>query len=75
MIDPDDLNLMQVIDEPAEVVDAIFDHYEKRGFEPSPRSAKPSSTCKARESVHVRIHQGCTGARLSAWLRNYSVGR
>jgi uncharacterized protein (TIGR00730 family) len=36
MIDPDDVNLIQVIDEPAEVVKAIFDHYEKRGFEPSP---------------------------------------
>ena len=25
------------LDEPAEVVRAIFDHYEKRGFEPSAR--------------------------------------
>jgi uncharacterized protein (TIGR00730 family) len=37
MIDPDDLDLVQVIDDPAEVVRAIFDHYEKRGFEPSAR--------------------------------------
>jgi uncharacterized protein (TIGR00730 family) len=35
MIDPEDVNLIQVIDEPAQVVKAIFDHYEKRGFEPS----------------------------------------
>jgi uncharacterized protein (TIGR00730 family) len=36
MIDPEDLGLIQVIDEPVDVVKAIFDHYEKRGFEPSP---------------------------------------
>lgn len=35
MIDPEDVNLIQVIDEPAAVVKAIFDHYDKRGFEPS----------------------------------------
>jgi uncharacterized protein (TIGR00730 family) len=35
MIDPTDVDLIQVIDEPAAVVKAIFDHYEKRGFEPS----------------------------------------
>ncbi|MBI3771842.1 MAG: TIGR00730 family Rossman fold protein [Gammaproteobacteria bacterium] len=34
-IDPDDMQLMQVVDTPKEVVDAIFSHYEKRGFEPS----------------------------------------
>lgn len=34
-IDPDDMHLMQVVDTPKEVVDAIFSHYEKRGFEPS----------------------------------------
>jgi uncharacterized protein (TIGR00730 family) len=32
MIDPTDTELIQVIDEPAGVVDAIFNHYEKRGF-------------------------------------------
>jgi len=32
MIDPDDVNLIQVIDEPEGVVEAIFNHYEKRGF-------------------------------------------
>jgi len=26
-----------VLDNPGDVVDAIFDHYDKRGFEPSPR--------------------------------------
>ena len=30
-----DLNLIQLCDEPQEVVDAIFAHYESRGFEPS----------------------------------------
>jgi uncharacterized protein (TIGR00730 family) len=35
MIDPGDMDLIQVIDEPARVVEAIFSHYEKRGFEPS----------------------------------------
>lgn len=35
-IDPDDMDLIQVIDEPKEVVDAIFKYYETRGFEPSP---------------------------------------
>lgn len=35
MIDPEDMDLIQVIDEPGEVVRAIFSHYEKRGFEPS----------------------------------------
>ena len=34
-IDPDDLELIQVIDEPHAVVEAIFTHYEHRGFEPS----------------------------------------
>jgi len=35
-IDQKDLNLFKVLDKPGEVVDAIFDHYDKRGFEPSP---------------------------------------
>ncbi len=30
-----DLELLRVIDDPQRVVDAIFEHYEKRGFEPS----------------------------------------
>jgi hypothetical protein len=36
MISPEDINLMRIIDKPEEVVDAIFSHYEKRGFMPSP---------------------------------------
>jgi uncharacterized protein (TIGR00730 family) len=35
MISPEDIALMQIIDEPEKVVDAIFSHYEKRGFMPS----------------------------------------
>ncbi|MEW7982979.1 MAG: TIGR00730 family Rossman fold protein [gamma proteobacterium symbiont of Phacoides pectinatus] len=34
-IDPEDLDLMYVCDDPKEVVEAIFAHYEARGFEPS----------------------------------------
>ncbi len=34
-IDPEDLDLIQVLDKPQQVVDAIFSHYEHRGFEPS----------------------------------------
>ena len=34
-ISPQDLNLVQIIDEPKAVVEAIFKHYEYRGFEPS----------------------------------------
>ena len=36
MIGPNDLDLVQVYDEPQQVVDAIFAFYEKRGFAPSP---------------------------------------
>jgi uncharacterized protein (TIGR00730 family) len=35
MISPEDIELMHIIDEPDQVVDAIFSHYEKRGFTPS----------------------------------------
>lgn len=35
MIAPEDMDLIQVIDEPAGVVEAIFKFYETRGFEPS----------------------------------------
>ncbi len=34
-IAPEDLDLFQLVDKPQEVVDAIFSHYEGRGFEPS----------------------------------------
>ena len=36
MISPEDINLIQVIDDPDEVVEAIFRHYETRGFAPLP---------------------------------------
>ena len=36
MIAPEDVGLLRVLDKPEEVVDAIFSHYEKRGFMPSP---------------------------------------
>ncbi len=35
-ISPEDLDLMQICNEPQEVVNAIFAHYEGRRFEPSP---------------------------------------
>ncbi|MCE5180753.1 MAG: TIGR00730 family Rossman fold protein [Betaproteobacteria bacterium] len=34
-IDANDMNLIQVIDDPKDVVNAIFEYYETRGFEPS----------------------------------------
>lgn len=36
MIAPQDLDLIQIVNEPEEVVEAIFKHYEARGFEPRP---------------------------------------
>jgi len=35
MIDAGDMNLIQIHNEPRAVVEAIFNYYEKRGFEPS----------------------------------------
>ena len=35
MINPEDLDLIKVIDQPQAVVEAIFQHYETRGFTPS----------------------------------------
>jgi uncharacterized protein (TIGR00730 family) len=35
MVNADDMNLIQVINEPKAVVAAIFKHYETRGFEPT----------------------------------------
>ena len=37
MINADDMKLIQVLDEPVQVVEAIFKYYEMRGFEPSPQ--------------------------------------
>lgn len=39
-INKEDLDLMQIIDEPKEIVNAIFEHYETRGFEPSAEEAE-----------------------------------
>ena len=36
MIDPEDMHLIQLIDEPEKVVEAIFKHYEARPFSPLP---------------------------------------
>jgi len=36
MVSPGDVEMLQVIDDPAAVVEAIFTHYHARGFEPSP---------------------------------------
>ncbi len=35
VISPEDMDLIQVIDDPEQVVGAIFKHYESRGFQPS----------------------------------------
>lgn len=35
VISPEDMDLIQIIDDPEAVVSAIFKHYETRGFEPS----------------------------------------
>jgi uncharacterized protein (TIGR00730 family) len=37
MIGVDDPDLLRVIDDPQAVVEAIFEHYQSRGFEPSPQ--------------------------------------
>jgi uncharacterized protein (TIGR00730 family) len=34
LINPEDMDLIQVIDEPEHIVTAIFDHYQARGFAP-----------------------------------------
>jgi len=40
MASPDDMNLIQVIDDPKEVVAAIFNYYESRGFQLSAEDKK-----------------------------------
>ena len=35
-ISPEDMDLIHVIDEPTQVVNAIFQYYETSGFEPTP---------------------------------------
>ncbi|VAW96049.1 FIG00857679: hypothetical protein [hydrothermal vent metagenome] len=39
-IDPADLDLIKIIETPQEILDAIFTHYEHRGFEPSAEEAE-----------------------------------
>ena len=39
-INKEDLNLVQIIDDPKEIVNAIFAHYETSGFEPSAEEAE-----------------------------------
>jgi len=39
-IDPEDLDLIKILETPKEVLDAIFAHYEHRGFEPSAEEAE-----------------------------------
>ena len=67
MIAAQDLDLMQVIDDPAAVVDAIFSHYETRGFEPSPAErevqfnlseARHRPAAPSFPSHHGRLHPG-----------------
>lgn len=39
-IDPEDLDLVSIVETPQEVLDVIFAHYEQRGFEPSAEEAE-----------------------------------
>ena len=40
VINPEDLDLIQVLDTPEEILNAIFSHYEHQGFEPSAEEAE-----------------------------------
>ncbi|MDH5395675.1 MAG: TIGR00730 family Rossman fold protein [Gammaproteobacteria bacterium] len=40
VINKEDLDLIQIIDEPKQIANAIFKHYESRGFEPSAEEAE-----------------------------------
>jgi len=39
-IDPEDLDLISILDNPDDILEAIFSHYEYRGFEPSAEEAE-----------------------------------
>ena len=39
-INPEDLNLIKILDNPKDILDAIFEHYEASGFEPSAEEAE-----------------------------------
>jgi predicted Rossmann-fold nucleotide-binding protein len=43
MISPEDMELVQLIDEPANVIDAIFAFYEERDIVPSESEHEPSA--------------------------------
>lgn len=43
-INPEDLDLIQIIDDPKEILNAIFSHYETCGFEPSAEEAEKLSS-------------------------------
>ena len=40
VISKDDLDLIKIIDEPKQIANAIFEHYESSGFEPSAEEAE-----------------------------------
>ena len=62
MVGANDLELMQVIDEPDDIVEAIFDFYEDRGFQPTQRRAPADA-----QPVASRI--GVTSSRAPARRR------
>lgn len=39
-INPEDLDLIKILDKPEDILEAIFTHYETRGFEPSAEEAE-----------------------------------
>jgi uncharacterized protein (TIGR00730 family) len=39
-IDPEDLDLISILDKPSDILEAIFKHYEYSGFEPSAEEAE-----------------------------------
>jgi len=59
-IDPGDLELVKLCDEPKEVVDAIFAHYEVRASSPRQRSRKSCWNCNSIFDVYRRV---CLGSR------------
>ena len=40
VINPEDLDLIQILDKPQDILNAIFSHYEHQGFEPSAEEAE-----------------------------------
>ncbi len=58
MAAPEDLDLLQVIDEPKDIVSAIFKHYQSRGFTLSPEERKISYICSYIYIQTTSIHHG-----------------